>query len=128
MKQKKGYLALVTAIIVSFIMLIVSITLGFASFISRDNNLNFLFKKSSYFAARSCLDYALLKLGAQSTYAGNETITIDTYQCAVRQITINGSQSIITVRAVVQGATTNLRLTVVTSDLSTVSLEEVNSF
>lgn len=128
MKYQKGYIAITTSVILSFVVFVVAASAGSASLFSRNNNLNFSFKKTSYFVSKSCLDYALLQIALNSNYAGDDTIMIDTYQCTIQTIETSGSNKIIKSRAQISGATTNLRLTVVASDLSTVSLEEVVSF
>ena len=126
--MNKGYIAITTSLILSFIMLAVAVALGSSSLFSRNNNLNFSFKKTSYFAARSCLDYALLQLSLNSGYGGNETRAVGLEQCSLLTIETSGSNKIIKARSQVKGATTNLKLTVQSSDLSTVSLEEVVNF
>ncbi len=127
-QPKNGYIAITLAIILSFFMLLIAIILGSASLFARNNNLNFYFKKTSYFVSWSCLDYALLQLSQNSNYAGNETRNVDVYQCAIQPIEISGANKIIKSRAQVSGATTDLKLTVASADLSTVSLEEVTGF
>ena len=124
----QGYLAITAALILSFLILAIVSASGSAALFSRDNNLDFELKKSSYFLARACLEYALIKLADSPSYAGNETRDIDSDQCEVVSVETSGSNKIIKARSQVSGATTNLRLTVVTQNLSTVSLEEVIAF
>lgn len=126
--MKRGYIAITTAIILSFLILLVAGTFGTASLLSRSNNLDFYLKKTSYSAARSCLDYAILQLAQSSSYAGNQTIQVSSYQCTIEAVTTAGANKIIEATATVSGATTNLKLTLNASNLSTVSLEELSGF
>lgn len=127
-KHNEGYLAITTAIILSFLILAIVSVSGSTALFSRDNNLDFELKKNSYFLARACLEYALIKLADSPSYSGNETRDIDSDQCRVISVETSGLNKIIKTRSQVLGATTNLRLTVVAANLSTVSLEEVISF
>lgn len=124
----KGYIAITTSITLALLIMIVAITLGSAHFITRFNISDFTDKQASLVLARSCLNYALLKLAENSNYAGNETINISSNQCAIRAIETAGSNKVIKSRGQLNGATTNLKLTVAIPSLSTVSLEEAVSF
>lgn len=127
-RNQKGYLAITTALILSFLILAIVTVSGSTALFSRDNNLDFELKKNSYFLARSCLEYALIKLADSPSYTGNETRDIDSDQCSVISVETSGSNKVIKARSEVLGATTNLILTVATINLSTVSLEEAVSF
>lgn len=128
--KPNGYIAITASILLSLLIMAVAISLGAASISSRSENLDFELKKQSFFAARSCLDKALLKLALDSGYAGNETLGVEgtAYQCVIRPVISSPPNKIIQVRSQINGATTNLQLTVNASQLSTVSLEEVVSF
>lgn len=124
----KGYIAITTSIILALLIMIIAGMLGSAHIMTRFNTSDFADKQASLVLARSCLNYALLKLSENSSYTGNETISISSNQCTIRTIETAGSNKIIKARGQINGATTNLKLTVVTSALSTISLEEVVSF
>jgi len=127
-KNSSGLIAIVTAIILSFLIILVATVLGSSALFSRSNDVDFLSKQSSYFLARSCLDQALLELAGNSDYSGNEVIAIDSYQCTINPVETSGSNKIIKATATVNSAVTNLKLTVVSTTFATVSLEEVSSF
>src|SRR3989344_9440055 len=127
-KKSSGLIAIVTAIILSFLIILVATVLGSSALFSRSNDVDFLSKQSSYFLARSCLDQALLELAGNSDYSGNEVIAIDSYQCTINPVETSGSNKIIKATAQVNSAVTNLKLTVVSTTFATVSLEEVSSF
>ncbi len=124
----RGYIAISTAIILSILILAVAIALGSSHLFTRFNVTDFEDKHISYSAARSCLDQALLKLANDSTYAGNESFTVGSDTCTLQTITASGANKVIGSRAQINGATTDLRLTVDGTSLSTVSLEELTHF
>ena len=125
-----GYIAITASILLSLLILVIAVALGNRSVLSRSNALDFSFKKISLSAARACLDQALLKLALDSNYVGNETLPLSgtSYQCQIYPIENSPPNKIIKSRSQVSGATTDLRLTINTSQLSTVSLEELTSF
>ncbi|MEK7641066.1 MAG: hypothetical protein AAB389_03665 [Patescibacteria group bacterium] len=127
-KSQSGYLAITMSIVVTFFLLVLAISLGSSNLFTRGNVTDFYSKQFSYFIARSCLNHALLQLADVSTYTGNETIYISDQTCTLLTITTDASNTIIRAEALVNSAATNLRLTVNTQTLSTVSLEEVASF
>ena len=124
----RGFIAITTSIILSLLTLAIAAVFGSSAFLTRFNNLDFYHKKTSYFLARTCLEYARLKLAENINYAGGETRIVDAYQCAILPIESSPPNKIIKTRAQVSGATTNLKLVANGSTLSAVSLEEVVKF
>ena len=121
----RGYIAIVTALIFMLITLGVSLTIGTVTFFSRLNKVDAANKESSYFAARSCLDRARLRLSQDfSTYAGNETLNIADYNCSILAVETSGSNKIVKATSTVFEASTNLKQTL-DSSLNQVSLEEL---
>lgn len=126
--MKKGYIAITTSIFLSLVTMVVAIIFAASTFLTRFNYVDFESKRVSYSLARSCLNYGLLKLADNGNYSGNETINVSSGQCAVRPILTSGSDKIIEAHAQTSQSTTNLRLTVNSITLSTVSLEEIVKF
>lgn len=126
--KTNGYIAITVTIILSLLMLILAGTLGMSALLTRFETVDFSNKKSSYFMARSCLDHALLKLAVNGSYAGNENLNINSYQCSILPIETSGPDKIIKARSQIMGATTNLKLTVNSSSLATIALEETVKF
>lgn len=124
----KGYIAITTSIILSFLVMAVALSLGSGSLFSRYHTVDFTDKRASFLGARSCMNYVRYRLGLNTNYAGNETVDIAGYRCTINAITSSPPNKVIPVRVAVGKATTNLKLTVVSSTLSTVSLEEVVKF
>jgi len=87
---KNGYVALMTIIIIGAIILIKTIIM--------DQNQEL----KSHYLANACANHALIKLQDNPNYTGNETVSIDNYDCQVGQIlgsgnfnrTINASSSV----------------------------------
>ena len=126
--SRSGYIAITMSIVVTLFLLLLAISLGSSNLFTRSSLSDVYSKQFSYFIARSCLNYALLQLADSSLYEGNETVDVSGETCSIATITTDGANSIIMAEAQINSVATNLRLTVNTLTLSTVSLEEVASF
>ncbi len=123
--HNRGYIAIVTGIIMSMILLFIVISASTTGLMSRNAKLDFDNKYASYFLAESCLERARLRLGENYVgYVGNETLFISGATCSILPIETFGLNKIIKARASVYGATTNLKLTIDQS-LGQVSFEEL---
>ncbi|MDI6820814.1 MAG: hypothetical protein QMD65_01385 [Patescibacteria group bacterium] len=127
LNKNNAFIAVITAVIISAIVLIIAIAISSSNFISRFNSLSFEMKDISKGVAKGCLEYARLKL-AVGFYGGNETTTISSYNCYIYPIETVGTTTIIKSNATVQNKTTNLKLTVSNGALQTIYLEEVSGF
>lgn len=129
MNKSQGFIAITTAVILSVLTLVIALSLGQSLLISRGNKLDYYLKRSTHFLATTCLDKALLELSKSKLFEGNATTTLDDGQeCGILPVETSGSNKIIKTRAEINGIVTNLKLTVTTATLSTVSLEEVSGF
>lgn len=124
----KGYIAIITTIILTMLCLLLAVSLGFSAGISSLENRDFIQKESSHYLTQSCLDYAQLKLAYNGSYAGNETITIGDYQCFILPIESSPPQKIIKATSQINNITTNLKLVIDDYTLQTISLEEISKF
>ncbi|MDP1719358.1 MAG: hypothetical protein Q8L24_02960 [bacterium] len=122
---QKGYIAIVSSVIISLVLMIVAISVGSSNLLSRGSVNDFQMKLLSHTIARSCLNHALYRLADSLAYTGNETVAVSSYSCALSTITTFGLNKVITAKASINGITTNLRLTANSRTLSTVSLEEL---
>lgn len=127
LRTKEGYIAITTSIILSMIVVALAIALGSSNLLTRSDFLDFNNKQLSFTLARSCLGYALLRMAEAPTYSGNQTITVDQYQCSIAAIETSGQNKIIKASAQISGTTTNLRLTVNGGSLATVFFEELST-
>ena len=123
-KKDSGFVALITAIILTAILLIITVTLNQTSFFTRGILLDAEYKERSAALAEACVDVARLKLANDVSYSGNETILIGSDECKIRPITLPNIET--------QGkfglATTNFITVINTADFSVVSVNETPSF
>ncbi len=126
--NQSGYIALVSSIIISILLLAVTFTVSSNNFSGRFNVLNAEFKERSLALAEACVDTALLKLAQNPFYSGNENISVGNDQCSVLPIETPSGQKIIKTKAIFQSSVTNLKITAQASDLSVISWEEVPKF
>ncbi len=129
-KNFPGYIALSSVIIISLVLASLSAAIILSSYTARNSTLAATNKQQTEYAARGCLDQALLKLSSNSTYGGNESISYSASKlvnlnCSIGTITANGSNKIIPVTATINTVRTKLNLTVQASNLVRVSLQEV---
>ena len=120
-----GFIALISAVIISAVLLAVTLSLNMGSFFTRFNILDSQFKKESKILAQSCLDIAILKQKQNSSYAGGETMKQSIGSCAICPIVKSGGTLLFVARAKVENSFTNLKLSADQNDLSTVSFEEI---
>ncbi|HEV7701926.1 MAG TPA: hypothetical protein VGO63_00555 [Candidatus Paceibacterota bacterium] len=126
MKNNSGFIALISAIIISAVLLLVVVNGSFSNFYSRSNILDFELKQKSSALAEACVDSAVLKLANSPVYTGNETISVsgnDT--CFIGAINPSADPIAIFTKASVQNRVTNLDIKVKKSDLSIISWEEI---
>lgn len=128
-----GYIAIVSAIVISVLILAVTLTLGFTGFFGRFNILDAESKERSSALAEACADNAILKLSNDKDYvlvAADHTIAVGTDTCNIVSFSPNppriGSITIKT-QAIVNKAYTNL-IVVVDSSFNIVSWQEAPTF
>jgi len=67
----------------------------------------------SYYLANACANYALIKLQDDASYTGNETVSIDNYDCQVGQILGSGnSNRTISTSSSVAGHATSIQVVI----------------
>lgn len=128
MNGTRGYIALMSALMISGIIVIIILTLGQISFLNRINISDTHFKNKSRALAEACVNTALLDLAATSSYAGNETITVASDTCKIFPITASGTLRIISAQGAFENSFTNYKVAIPSSSVSIVSWEEVQSF
>lgn len=127
-KENKGYIALVSVIILGGILLAVVASVSLLSYHRGATEIDYQSKQLSFFLAYSCLDHALLQLASDKSYSGNETHYIGSFECSVGQIVVKkggvASSIMIPTSATLDGAKTGLSVYVDYTTLSTISLQE----
>lgn len=126
--KSSGYIAIVTAIIISVLVVVMAFTISLNSFIGRANILDSNFKEVSRALSEACFEDARLKLAQNSSYSGNEVINIGSNSCNILSVSPNGSQYVINTQAQYQDSYTDLIFTVNSSDLSLAGWQEVGHF
>ena len=126
--REKGYIALISTIIISAVLIAIASALSFYGFENRYNALDYEFKEKSKALAEGCVNTAILKLAENPNFKGNETINIENDFCLIREIKTNGLQKIIETQSTIGNAYTNLKITVDQNTLSIISFEEIPKF
>ncbi len=124
-----GYIALTSAIFIGAMVLVIIFVISTGSFLSRVNISTTSYKEKSSLLARACVEEALLKLSQNSSYSGNETISIASDTCRIISIVASGTaEKVISTQAQFNSSFTNLKVTVNSSTLSVVRREELPNF
>ena len=124
-----GFIALISVIIISAILIIMAASLSLNGFYGRFNILDSEFKERSSSIAESCVDTALLELANDPAYSGNATSTIGSNSCYIGAIsTSTPGKFIFETRGIYQNSYTNLKITANTSDLAVTSWQELPNF
>ncbi|MEK7147111.1 MAG: hypothetical protein AAB772_02545 [Patescibacteria group bacterium] len=123
-----GYIAITSAIIISFLLMTIVFTLSSASFFSRSNTLDANQKETSLGLAEACADTALLKLAQNSSYSGNENVNIGADTCSILALESPSGQKIIKTLANYKGYGTNLKITLNHPAMTIISWEELPNF
>lgn len=119
--NKKGFVALISVIILSAISVIV-VTSAFS--FSTNNLVNLRVTQSTLKAkanADSCVEIALNKLKTTLSYAGNETVTMDCGSCTISAVTGSGNTNrTFTTSGTCNSTTRRMSVSVTTVNPSTV--------
>ena len=130
---KGGFIALFTAIIISIVLLLVSVSLNRGGYLTRGEALDAEYKNRSLALAEACAQKAMFSLAYDPTYTGVEpSVAVGSDTCSIGAISFAGSQYTINTGAVFpatsvagQGAVTRLQVVVNSADFSLVSWEEI---
>ncbi|TSC82287.1 MAG: hypothetical protein G01um101420_451 [Parcubacteria group bacterium Gr01-1014_20] len=128
--SKDGFIALTSAVVIAVLLLAITLSLGLTGFFARFNILAAEYKERSLSLAEGCAASALLKLEVDSTYTGNETITVANSTCDILTIIPTANPIVVRARATfpqntVEKTFTNLVVTVSNPDLDIISWKEV---
>jgi hypothetical protein len=121
--SQQGYVALITVIILGVVLLVAVLGFSLLMFFNTHSTTNALLKESSYFAARACLEKALLNITVDPDYAGGDNLSVDGDPCTITSVTQEGANRIIITTSTIRRAQTTLELTV-GNNLETVTFTE----
>ena len=117
-QRKKGYIALMSAIIISLILTGMTFALSGSGYFSRFNVLNSEYKRVSLGLAESCVNSALMNISQNYAYAPaavGDSINIGAQHCLIKSVTygpeVAGRKAAyITAQADYQGAFSNVKV------------------
>jgi hypothetical protein len=130
-KNKRGFIALISAIIISALLLTITLGLGFSGFFSRFNIFDSESKERSLALAEACVNMAILKLATDKDYAvtvaDHAILVNDTETCSIVSLSPPPTRTFpITIRtnAIMNKAHTNLEV-VIDSNYKITSWQEI---
>ena len=128
---QRGFIALMSAVVISVVLLLLATAGSLTGFYSRANILDSEYKEKSAALAEACVDQALLELVNDPSWEGDATSTIGSEQCYVGQVQNNtpiSGQKTFKTRSISHNAYTNLEVVVNATTLSLVSFKEWPTF
>jgi len=131
--QQSGFIALISAIIISVLLLTIAVTIGMTGIFGRFNVLDSESKERSAALAEACADTAILKLSIDQDYvltsADHNISIIGTDTCDIYSLPNTPRTFPITIQTqgIVNKSYTNL-IVIIDADYSIASWEEVAHF
>lgn len=87
---QNGFMALISTIIISVILLSMAVSLNFTNFYTQSNTLDSELKETSFNLAESCVNIGLLKLIQNPNYhPDNELVNINSNTCTIISINVD---------------------------------------
>jgi hypothetical protein len=123
----RGFIALMSAIIISAVLLVTVITGGMTGLFERTNILDAELKDRSSAAADACADQAFLAITNDSGYTGTLTTVLNPLD-SCRAVISGSSLKSIRIQATSSSAITNLQISYDPDTSSVVSWQEVPIF
>lgn len=117
-RLRTGFIALVSVILISFMLVVFAASVGMSGYYARANQLNSEVKEQSIASARACVEKAIVDIAASHPTTGTVTFGGGVYSCTINAITADSpvsGQTTIKSQGVYQRSYTNL-VVVVDSD------------
>jgi len=127
---QQGYVALISAIIISAVLILISVGASATGFFSRFNVLDGEYKERGNQLAEACVDSELLRLAQNSGDTTTGNVSVGTGSCtvfAVLQNSPSAGEITIKTKAVVQQSVTNIEVVVAAGSLNLISWQELPS-
>ena len=116
---QRGFIALMTVLILSSVIAVTVVTASAASFFSRFNLVAEQNKAESRNVAEGCVQEALLRIAENSTYqpAANtgDSVSLNSESCKICAVTFQGGTLVISTKASVSGSFSNITEVISTS-------------
>lgn len=128
MSQPKGFIALISALIISLVLLLIASGGSISGFYTRVNSLSSEYKEQSEALADACVQHALLALALETDTEEFEgvPISLGSGTCVIENMEL--STYTFNVRAEVNDAHTNIEVTTEPPDFAIISYQERASF
>lgn len=122
--KQKGFVALMTALIVSVSLLILVLAVGFESYYTRFSIFESDLKEKSIYLAEACVQEAILELSKDSGFSGGGSAkNLASGQCIIDAVTVSGTnERLIEVTASSSEAFTHLEVEVDISSAPDISI------
>ncbi len=129
MHLNRGFIALISVIIISAILLVVVVAGSMNGFVTRFTLLDAESKQRSAAAADACADTILSRLASDASYAGPETVVVGSDSCqVVGAVNPGGNPRVFKVQSVVSRAYTDALITFDTATPAVTAWQEVGHF
>ena len=127
--NERGFIALISTIIISAVLLLVIASAGLISIYSRYNIFDSELKQRSDAAADACADEGLYQLAQDPSYTGGTLSLNSLDQCRIGKVSSPGGNFQFEVQATSSNtAVTNLQIVANSGDLSIISWQEIANF
>ncbi len=125
-KNNTGFIALVSAVIISVVLLLIATNLSITSFYSRSNILDSELKEKSLALAEACADTAILKLANNPTYTSstNESVNVNGDNCIIQSVA-GANPKIISIRTDYRNYITKLEISIDPATMSVIYWKEI---
>ncbi len=127
MKTQRGYIALMTALVISAILVLIAVSGGLSGFFSRFSALDDELKAQSLALADSCGSQVRLALINDPNYIGGQAISLGDGSCAILPTTSDNPRTF-KISAQTKDAHTNLIIVLDANSADINSWQEVASF
>jgi len=127
-KLEHGFIALTSAIIISFLLITITLSLGLSSFLGRFDILDSESKEKSLALAEACANQAILDSSYSTFYSSPLIVSVNSDNCTIISSENSGDQIIIKTQAVVNESFTNLKVIIDSGSFSIISWKECANF
>ena len=127
MKLNSGYIAIITTLIISFVLTSSILSVSLLGYQSRSNLLDRELKIKSFSFALGCLDQAILRIVQSPGWQppSSEFLSDDSVACYVKRLQREGQEITFYIQSVAGKSVTNLRARFDEEEFEIISLEEL---
>ena len=126
--DQEGYIALVSAIVISILLISITVIIGMNNFFARFNILDSESKERSLALAEGCADEAIFKINEDASYnPSNEVVPVGSDSCTIVSVqadTPSVGETTIKTQATINKSYTNLKVIVNNTDFTITSWSE----